>query len=48
MSMTIIRRDLLRPLEQIVGLDVSEDDADQLVASGKAEYRPKLEPPPGA
>jgi hypothetical protein len=47
-AMTIIRRDLLRPLTQIVGLDVSEDDAEQLIASGAAERGPKLEAPPGA
>jgi hypothetical protein len=32
---TIIRRDLLRPLTQIVGLDVSEDRAERLIRSSR-------------
>lgn len=47
---TIIRthidgRPLARPLEAIVGHDISEDDAEQMITSGDAEPGPERETP---
>lgn len=44
---SIIRRDLVRELEQLVGpgLDISETDAARLVAAGQAQWGPEHEPP---
>ena len=51
MTLTIIRthvggRALCRPLEAIVGQDISEGEAEQLVSSGDAEPGPEYQLPP--
>lgn len=46
MSLTIVRTDLVRPLEQIVGADIDEDAAYELVTAGKATWGPETEIPP--
>lgn len=43
---TIIRHDLARPLEMIVGADIAVEDADALLESGAAEPGPEYELPP--
>jgi hypothetical protein len=42
---TILRLDVARPFEQVPGLDISEDDAEALVAAGAAEWREYELPP---
>ena len=46
MSLTIIRTGLAQPLEQIVGLDVAEEVARDLVDTGTATWGPDYEIPP--
>ena len=46
MSLTIVRQDLSRPLEMIVGQDIDADQAETLLADGRAVPGPDYDLPP--